>query len=544
MLVGVVLGWGLDSQLWTADSDVNGTAQTLTEAYRTIHTQYVDPVPSETLTAHAIKGLVGALDPHSTYLDRERMERARESFEGSFEGIGVSYERLEGPKGQDTIFVATVVAGGPSDKAGLRAGDRIVAVEDTSSIGWTDTRIRSRLTGPEGTKVQVKVRRPGRDSPFETTIVRDQVPLHTLEAAYMIDDRTGYLRLQRFAGTTHQEFTRELQRLKKEGMTRLLLDLRGNAGGLMSQAEQVADEFLVEGQLIVSARSEHNDYSTARYATDEGAYEEGALIVLVDGQSASASEIIAGALQDHDRALLVGTRTYGKGLVQRQFDFDDGSGLRLTIARFYTPSGRLLQRPYDTSFPSDSVSGRVSDSSPTSGRPDTITYRTDAGRRVLGGGGIQPDVTVSQTTSDDHYRSSVERQGLIRSFARSWIDRRADSLRSQWSNRPDAFFGAFTVPSSVVPAFTHYAAAHGVPAPTRPVVIAGEHEGGSPPEGSSALPSSFHRYLRVIIKSHVGRRLFGTSMSIRVRNTVDPMVSKALESWERATALSSQYPVQ
>lgn len=542
MLVGVVLGWGLDSQLWTADSDVNGTAQTLTEAYRTIHTQYVDPVPSETLIAHAIKGLAGALDPHSTYLDREHMERARESFEGSFEGIGISYERLEGPKEQDTIFVATVVAGGPSDEAGLRAGDRIVAVEGTSSIGWTDDRIRSRLTGPEGTKVQVKVRRP-RASPFETTIVRDQVPLHTLEAAYMIDDRTGYLRLQRFAGTTHQEFTRELQRLKKEGMTRLLLDLRGNAGGLMSQAEQVADEFLVEGQLIVSARSEHNGYSTARYATDEGGYEEGPLIVLVDGQSASASEIIAGALQDHDRALLVGTRTYGKGLVQRQFDFDDGSGLRLTIARFYTPSGRLLQRPYDTSFSSDIASGPMSDPSPTSGCPDTITYRTDAGRRVKGGGGIKPDIMVSQTASDDHYRSSVEREGLIRLFARSWIDRRADSLRSQWSSRPDAFFSGFTVPSSVVPAFTQYAAAHGVPAPTRPVVIAGEHERGAPPGVSAASASSFDQYLRVIIISHVGRRLFGTSMSIRVRNTVDPMVSNALGSWERAKALSSQYPV-
>lgn len=547
LCVGVVLGWGL-SDTRAPGTDHEAALEKLTKAYETIRSEYVDPVASDTLSTRALRGMVSSLDPHSTYIGPQRMDRIQETFEGSFEGIGISYELIEGPREkpeQDTIFVATVVPGGPSEEAGLRPGDRIVGVEGESAVGWTSTRIRSRLTGSEGTEVRVEVRRPTRPSTFHTTIVRDHVPLRTLEAAYMMNDTTGYVRIRRFAQPTHRELTDALDRLTEAGLRRLILDLRGNAGGLMAGAEKVADEFLVEDQLIVSARSEHNDYRDTRDATSGGAFEEGALIVLVDEQSASASEIVAGALQDHDRALIVGRRTYGKGLVQRQFNFDDESGLRLTIARFYTPSGRLIQRPYDTAS-----HGGASRASPSSAnRADSMTYRTDAGRVVKGGGGIQPDVLVEQEGEGGTYRDAVERRGLVHSFARTWIDARAESLRARWAGRPDAFAAAFDLPGSVVPAFLQYAESHGVPMPPQGPdgpSLAGEQSRGGVGSESPAFRrgDATRRVLDTLIASYVGRRLFGTSMLIRLRNTIDPVVAKAQASWAKAEALAARYPVE
>jgi carboxyl-terminal processing protease len=539
VLLGALAGqWVHDS---TSETD-REAVRTLRSAYDVIRESYVEPVPPGSLTASSLEGMMETLDPFSVYISAERMTQVKESFSGSFEGIGISYELIEGPDQADTIAVTTVLPGGPSAEAGLRAGDRIVRVAGEPAIGWSHQRIQQRLKGPRGSSVSVTLRRPGRPERLERTITRDTVPLETVDAAYMMSDRTGYIRLNRFARTTHQEVTQALRTLKEQGMTRLLLDLRGNAGGLMSMAERVADEFLVDGQLIVRARSRHQEYGGARYATDDGLLQEAPVVVLVDQHSASASEIVAGALQDHDRAVLVGQRTFGKGLVQRQYDLEDGSGLRLTVARFYTPSGRLLQRD-------DSSRNSVDTEVDTARVPDSLRHRTDAGRVVLGGGGIWPDRLVADSIRNA-YRRAVTKRGLVREFARRWADAHTDTLRRTWADRPEAFAATFSLPSTVYPAFVRYAAEEGVrPAPGGPERGSGRD---APPPGPTGRPARLDTALvgaarsdiETDIKAYVGQRLFGSSMLIRLRNRIDPAVEVARASWGAAQRWAARYPVR
>lgn len=315
----------------------------LREAFLIVQQRYVDPVDSDRLTEHAIRGMLSRLDPHAVYLSAAEMRRVQESFEGSFEGIGITYELLPGPDGQDTIAVQSVIPGSPSDQAGLLAGDRIVAINGSSAIGFTHERVQRALKGPRGTQVRVTVRRPGVPELREFTITRDRIPLYTVDAAYMLDRQTGYLKISRFARTTHREVVPALRRLRQQGMERLVLDLRNNSGGYLEVAVQVADELLGGHQLIVRQQGRRPEHQASWRARPGGLFETGPLIVLVNERTASDSEIVAGALQDHDRALLVGRHTFGKGLVQEQIYLPDSSALRLTVARFYTPLGRLIQ---------------------------------------------------------------------------------------------------------------------------------------------------------------------------------------------------------
>lgn len=508
---------------------------TLESAYEVIRTSYVERVPPDSLTAEAVTGMTEALDPFSVYLSSRRMKQVRETFRGSFEGIGVSYELIPGPGGQDTIGVVSVVPRGPSAEAGLRAGDRIVQVAGTSAVGWSHQKIQKRLKGPRGSTVTVTLRRPAASDRIQATITRDTVPLETVQAAYMMEGGTGYIRLGRFAETTHEEVSSSLKSLKEKGMERLIFDLRGNGGGLMSMAEKVADEFLVDGQTIVTARSRHKEYGGVRVASDEGLFEDKPVMVLVDEHSASASEIVAGALQDHDRALIVGRHTFGKGLVQRQFSLGDGSVLRLTVARFYTPSGRLLQRTGERGRDSV-VTDRSSPRRDSSNVPDSLIYRTDAGRTVIGGGGIRPDRTVPTPTYTS-FREAVETRGLLRSFARSWIDARADSLRTQWTGRPDAFANMFSLPRSVYPAFVHYAETNGVS--RRGVVDDTSTAVVAPAEIQRARAD-----IESAIAAYVGQRLFGPSMRLRLLNQADPILDTVRASWPAAERRARRYPVQ
>ncbi|MEF8795207.1 MAG: S41 family peptidase [Salinivenus sp.] len=545
--LGLVLLGALAGQWFhgsTSETD-REAFRTLQSAYEVIRDSYVEPVPPGSLAASSLRGMTETLDPFSVYIPGGRMKQIEESFSGSFEGIGISYELIEGPTQTDTIAVTTVLPGGPSAEAGLRAGDRIVRVAGEPAIGWSHQKIRRRLKGPQGSSVSVTLRRPGRTAPLERTITRDTVPLETVDAAYMMGDRTGYIRLNRFARTTHREVTSALRSLEDDGMTRLIFDLRGNAGGLMSMAEKVADEFLVEGQLIVRARSRHEQYGGARYASDDGRFQEAPVIVLVDEHSASASEIVAGALQDHDRAVIVGRRTFGKGLVQRQYDLSDGSGLRLTVARFYTPSGRLLQRDGKSR---DSLSTPVD----TANVPDSLRHRTDAGRVVLGEGGIVPDRLVADSI-ENSYRRAVTRQGLVRDFARRWADTHTDTLRRRWEHRPDAFAADFALPSTAYPAFVRYAAENGVrPGPEpAPVAAAASSSQAARPASrreaeavESEVVTAARSAIETDIKSYVGQRLFGTSMLIRVRNRIDPVVRSARQSWDLAQKWAARYPIR
>ncbi len=551
VLLGVILGqlgqW-IQEDTGTPESDA---FQTLNEAYEIIRESYVERVPPESLSTASIESMLEPLDQYSVYISPEQMAQVEETFQGSFEGIGITYDLIDGSNEQDTIVVMSVVPGGPSAKAGLRAGDRIVKVNGTSAIGWSHERIRTRLKGEKGSTVSVILRRPAHPDRIDAQITRDTVPLETVEAAYMMADRTGYVKLSRFARTTHRELSDALKTLEDNGMDRLVLDLRGNAGGLMSMAEKVADEFLVEGQLIVTARSRHEEFESVRYATEAGRFQEAPLIVLVDEHSASASEIVAGALQDHDRALLVGERTFGKGLVQRQFGLRDNSGLRLTVARFYTPSGRLLQRTdqavRDSLRRADSTQSQSTDQV-----PDSLLYRTDAGRTVIGGGGIQPDEIVSDDIQND-YERRVQRQGILRTFARQWVDARADSLRSRWTGQREAFVEQFRLPSTVYPAFVRYAEEHGLRA-TEASSPPGEARtsGGGGPAGQTATsrvqaPEEVREardQIEMWIKSYVGQRLFGPDMLIRFQNTEDPVLEKAMRSWPTAERWAERYPIE
>ena len=538
VLIGVLAGHWVDEL--GPEAPPEGIS-TLESAYEVIQESYVDPVPAGSLTASGIQGMTESLDPFSVYITPNRMKQVEESFRGSFEGIGVTYELIDGPEGQDTIGVTTVVPDGPSAEAGLRAGDRIVEVEGESAIGWSHQTIRRRLKGPEGSTVEVTLRRPTDPSLIERTIRRGTVPMETVDTAYMMGSQTGYLRLNRFARTTHREVTNALTTLKEEGMTRLILDLRGNAGGLMSMAEKLADEFLVEGQLIVRARSRHEEYGGARYATEQGLWEDAPIVVLVDEHSASASEIVAGALQDHDRAVLVGRRTFGKGMVQRQFDLQDGSGLRLTVARFYTPSGRLLQRT------DGQAEGAPAVETDTSALPDSLQHRTDAGRLVVGGGGIQPDTVIADSI-ENPFRRTVTREGLVRDFARRWADTHGKRLRAEWDGRPDAFARRFEVPSTLYPAFLGYAAEQGVS-------VGGGESVGSPATGLGDADMSREAFsqeevraaripLETDVTAYLGQRLFGPSMLVRIRNHSDPLVQAVEDVWPLAERWADRYPIE
>jgi len=567
-LVLIVVGIGLGLGLATSRTQQPAPAafDAFRDAYETIRSEYVEPIDSERVAASAVRGFVDELDPHSAYIGAERMRMIEESFQASFQGIGVSYELIDGPEDQDTIAVVTVVPGGPSDEAGVRPGDRIIAVNDQSAVGWTHETVQSQLKGSEGSRVQVTLHRPGTSDLLQTRITRDDVPIETVDVAYMMDETTGYVRVNRFARTTYREVRDALVELKRRGMERLLLDLRGNAGGYMSMAEKVADEFLAEGQVIVSARSRHDEYNETRRATEGGVFEQGPLTVLVDGQTASASEIVAGALQDHDRALIVGRRTFGKGLVQRQFQLGDGSGLRVTIARFYTPSGRLIQTPYGDDGASyheakqdlNAGDSRTDRDELIRNTPDSLRYRTDAGRLVVGGGGILPDEVVPTDSAEYRLRYLLEGHGVLHDFTRRWVDARAAALHRTWGASPDSFVTDFALPDDAYRALLAYAQARGLPVSEAALRAAGPVPGRTyalgPVDAEPPLPARADSIsgglvreqqsgLETMMKSYVGRRLFGTAVWYRIRNEADPVVLFARRSWSEARLLASRYPV-
>jgi len=551
------MGWGLESS--GVVDRVPDALRNVTRAQSLIQDHYVETVAPESLAGSAIQGMLSHLDPHSVYIPPTRMDDIQESFRASFEGIGISYEKIGGPDDRDTIAVVTVQPGGPSAKAGLKPGDRIIAVNGTTAVGWTHETIRSRLKGPEGSQVAVTLRRPGVADPLTTRITRDDVPLHTVDAAVMLADSTGYIQLNRFARTTHQEIVRALSRLDERGMQRLILDLRGNAGGYMRMAERLSDEFLVEGQVIVSSRSRHRDYNETVRATDEGLYEDRPLVVLVDEHSASASEIVAGALQDHDRALIVGRRTFGKGLVQRQYDLGDRSGLRVTVARFYTPSGRLIQTPYrDDRASYYERKAALLERDPAAAldslvrhAPDSLRHHTDGGRVVLGGGGIMPDRIVPRDGTGRDFRQAVQQQGVVHDFARRWVDARVRRLTARWEGKEDAFIAHFSLPAGTYASFLQFAAQQGVPLGTVHVTSPSAPSTNTAAETQRDATDRFSRraveearpVVKTLIKSNIGRRLFGSDAWYRIRMPVDPAVVAALRHEKAARQLAMQYPV-
>ncbi|MDX1531992.1 MAG: S41 family peptidase [Rhodothermales bacterium] len=553
LVLGIVLGMQARDVV-SSDGDYENLRK-LEEAYAFISRNYVERVDSAQLAEDAIDGMLEGLDPHSIYISAEEMARVRENFDARFEGIGIYYEFIEGAEDRDTLAVLMPIAGGPSEEAGLLPGDRHIQVDDTTAIGWETTEVEKYLKGPKGTQVEVSVLRHGFQRPLDFTITRDEIPLNTVIAYHMVDDQTGYIKLQRFARTTYDEFMAALTDLKGQGMERLVLDLRDNAGGLMEMAIRISDEFLGDSEKVVYTRSRRGDYNQDYRARPGGAFETGPVMVLVNENSASASEIVAGALQDHDRALVVGRRTFGKGLVQQQFRLNDGSVLQMTISRYYTPAGRLIQTPYERGEDeADYYAAKVdlaladrerlaSANGAVAARdllrddlPDSLRYRTDGGRFVYGGGGILPDYLVPVDSLGAALRTTMAR-GLDNGFARAYLDGDGASLRDEWGGRSQrAFVQEFEVDDALFRAFLDYAEEQGV-----------EVVDAAPP--ASADEEAYDVFVRADlaasreaiaarVKAYIARRLYGIEAFYPVVQTIDPTFREAMRLWPEAVDLA------
>lgn len=429
---------------------------------------YVDSLSSNDLVDSSINGMLRLLDPHSTYIKAKDVERTNENLNGSFDGIGVQFNMVE-----DTLVVIQPVSGGPSEKKGILAGDRFVSVNDTTIAGVKMSRddIMRRLRGPKGTKVRIGVKRMGVKGINTFTIVRDKIPVHTLDAAYMIDRQTGYIRLSSFGQTTHDEFLKALGQLREKGLTDLILDLQGNGGGYLNAAVEIANEFLQQGDMIVytEGRTTRRQNFTAN---GKGQMKEGRVIVLVDGYTASAAEIVSGAIQDNDRGTIIGRRTFGKGLVQRPFELPDNSVIRLTTAHYYTPSGRCIQKPYkrgaerkayDEDMEQRLKSGELThdvtavttDSALLALQkelfPDSLQYKTlREGRKVYGGGGVMPDIyVVLDTTQLTPLHRQLLAKSCIINATLKYIDKQRKQLNKSYKTF-DTFLQQFEVPQTLI----------------------------------------------------------------------------------------------
>ncbi len=426
--------------------DLRDSYNRFEDAYLYVANNYPDENMSK-LTEAAIREMLSILDPHSVYIEPEDSERIQEDFSGKFQGIGVQFNII-----QDTITVITAISGGPSDQLGIMSGDRIISIDDSSAIGFQNEDVVRKLRGPKGTEVDVTIKRPNNSNPLNFTIVRDDIPLTTIDTSYMLDDKTGYIKLNRFAATTHEEFVDAVDELNENGMERLIFDVRNNPGGYLSQAIAITEEFFPRGTKIVSTKSRHSRFNSEVVSRKNGILRDMPVIVLVNEGSASASEIVSGAIQDHDRGLVVGRRTFGKGLVQQQYELVDNSNIRVTISRYLTPSGRLIQKPFDRGSEDYSyeIVRRENDVSADIHEfidhvPDSLKFSTEAGRTVYGGGGIVPDYIVQEDTTVSGYLFNFMLANRIDfNFVRDYLDENGEEFRNRWEDDFQGFRSDFS----------------------------------------------------------------------------------------------------
>ena len=475
---------------------------------------YVDEVDGKTLQDKAIIAMIDELDPHSQYVSLEEFNAMNDPLLGSFEGIGVQF-RIE----KDTVAIVSVIKGGPSEKVGILAGDRIIYVDDTlvAGVKLKNEDVMRKLKGPKGTKVKVQMLRRGVEGLLPFTITRDVIPTYSVDIAYMLDEKTGYLKLSKFSATTYDEFKKSIKKLKSEGMTQLVFDLRGNTGGYLSAAGDLADEFLPKGSLIVytEGRNRPRQYMNARR---HGMLEDIPVVVLIDGESASASEIVAGALQDNDRGTIIGRRSFGKGLVQEQIMLSDNSAIRLTVARYYTPTGRCIQKPFDGDreqyllesyeryengelFSKDSIHFA-----------DSLKYTTPKGKTVYGGGGIMPDVYVPLIDdSTEYYFNRIANLGLLYQYAFEYTDdHRKDLSRYE---TVEAFNKGFRVTDAMFAELVKLADEKGI-------------------KGNEEEKKVARREADILLKAYIARNLFDDEGFYPIYAPMDDVLQKALEVLE------------
>lgn len=486
-----------------------------------VTSHYVDTVNSEKMVDNAIVGVLEKLDPHSIYITKSEVKKMNEPLEGSFEGIGVVFQMME-----DTLLVIQTISGGPSEKVGIMAGDRFVMVNDSSIAGvnMQNTDIMKKLRGPKGTSVRVKVLRRGVKDLIEFKIVRDKIPIFSLDAAYMVDDEIGYIKINRFSSTTFAEYKTAFEKLKKKGMKSLILDLQDNGGGYMSAAIELADDFLSGGKMLVYTEGA-NQLKETHESTAVGDFESGNLVILVNESSASASEIVSGAIQDWDRGVIVGRRTFAKGLVQKPVALPDGSQIRLTVARYYTPTGRCIQRPYKENlknYNKDLIErynhGELMHEDSIA-FPDSLRYQTlQLKRSVYGGGGIMPDIFIPlDTTKYTDYHRNIVAKGVLNKFVLNFLDKERKKLSRTYptdDNKGEKSFEKFEkeffISDEVI----------------NDLVKEGEKEGV---KLDSAQLATSKDLIKLQIKAMLARDLWDTSEYYKIMNVENPIYNKGVE---------------
>lgn len=493
-----------------ADEKYQSSLQKFRQLIDYIENDYVDSVNTEELLEESISQMLDKLDPHTIYIPPQDRELAESQLRASFDGIGVEFNLL-----RDTLYVVTPLSGGPSEKAGIMAGDKIVKVDgkNIAGIGMSNREVFDLLRGPRGTDVQVSILRKRENELIEFDLKRNAIPQFSVDAGYMVDNEIGYIKVNKFAENTYVEFKTALEKLKGQGMTKLILDLQNNGGGYMSAAINMCDELLSEGKLIVSQKGQGKKYDSEARATKRGIFEEGAVTVLMNEGSASASEIVAGALQDNDRALIIGRRSFGKGLVQLPFDLSDGSELRMTIARYYTPSGRSIQKPYDEGeeeYASDYyhryTSGELFSKDSIS-FDESLAYETAAGRKVYGGGGIMPDYFVPlDTTYNTAYVNRLFSSNSIKEFTLDYRD------NNQWLNdwSAEKFTSEFDVTEEMLNRVIEIGKANGVS------FRAKDYKKSKP-------------FLAFLIKAQLARDIYDDNAFYKIYNETNEVYRQAIE---------------
>lgn len=521
--LGLLLGFKITDRSPAPDEriTIGEGVEKIQQTLAFIQRNYVKEVDNDKLVDDAINGILEGLDPHSIYIPKKQMKEMEEDMVGGFDGIGIEFSIID-----DTLYVVSPLEGGPSEKLGIQAGDRIVEVdgENIAGIGLKDTDVMRHLKGPKGTQVKVGIVRRGVSDILEFDITRDVIPILSVPYSYMIDDKIGYLKVSRFSEKTYTEFALHLRELMDQGMENLILDLRNNPGGYLTRAYQMADEFLPAGKMIVSTEGRVSDSRQQYVATSAiNQFEEGGLIVLIDYGSASASEIVSGAVQDHDRGLIVGVRSFGKGLVQLQHKFMDNSAIRVVISEYFTPSGRCIQKPYDkssTEYEKEITerfeSGEIYDESKIQ-IPDSLKYYTTSGRVVYGGGGIYPDVfSAPDTAGGSRYLTDLTIKDLFRSYAYSYFDDHAE-LEEKYKDYK-SYVRNFRVTNSMLESFQQYAADHGV----------------------KRDPKGYARSEDIIanrIKSYIGRKLYQDDGFYPVIHETDKVLQEAIRLMPKAVEL-------
>jgi carboxyl-terminal processing protease len=504
----------------TDRNDLKAAIYKLQEIITYINRDYVDSVNTNELVEFGIQSMLEKLDPHSSYISAKDATLAKSQLDGEFDGIGVEFGII-----RDTIYVVAPLSGGPSEKLGIQSGDQIINVDGktVAGTGITNRDVFDLLRGPRGSIVKVDIQRKNQKDLIPYEITRDKIPQYSVNATYMIDDEIGYIKVTRFAATTHEEFKKAVSELQEQGMKKLVLDLQSNPGGYMGAAINIADEILNENALIVSQQGKLNRYNQKAYAIKPGLFEEGSVIILINEGSASASEIVAGAIQDNDRGLIVGRRSFGKGLVQMPIDLSDGAELRLTIARYYTPSGRSIQKPYgdDQDYSSDWTNRFEHGEFFTADSikfDDSLRYETKAGRSVYGGGGIMPDFFVPlDTTMSSVYVNRLFNSDSSREFILDYLNKNKKRFEGMSF---DEYYNNYQISEEMLQGLIKVGEKNKVKFDQKDYLKSKE-------------------YLKILLKAHMGRNIYDDNAFYKVINEINEIYLQAIELFDEAEKLAS-----